>query len=218
MYSILHHQNLTSSRLIYRFINFLIKKGKKSKAKNIFFNSLKKISSLHEKRIETRFNRTPLPGFADETSKTMLVVSAEPNNLRSLSEPKVRSTLVGSKVGIISNVHESRMLFETLSLRIFEKAINNVQPLFEVKKVRIAGSTYQVPANLTQKQQENKAINWLIQSSKERKRKNPSQNFDVCLALEIYDAFLKQGTARQKRTDLHKLAEANRAFSHFRWW
>lgn len=192
MYSFLHHQNLTSSRLMYRFINFLIKKGKKSKAKNIFFNSLKKIPSLHEKQIEIL--KTPVLGS------------------------KILSTAVVSKAGIISNVHGSDMLFETLSLRVFEKAINNLQPLFEVKKVRIAGSTYQVPANLTQKQQENKAMNWLIESSKERKRKYPSQNFDVCLALEIYDAFLKQGTARQKRNDLHKLAEANRAFSHFRWW
>jgi small subunit ribosomal protein S7 len=101
---------------------------------------------------------------------------------------------------------------------LFNQAISNVKPLFEVKKVRVAGTTYQVPALIQSNRQESLAINWLIQSASERKKKNPSQAFENCLAFEIYEAYQKQGQARNKRNELHKLAEANRAFSHFRWW
>jgi small subunit ribosomal protein S7 len=101
---------------------------------------------------------------------------------------------------------------------VFNEAIANIKPFFEVRKVRVAGSTYQVPAVLSRKRQEYKAINWLLESTHERKKKNSSQSFEYCLAYEIYEAFLKQGSARQKRNELHKLAESNRAFSHFRWW
>ena len=101
---------------------------------------------------------------------------------------------------------------------LVNQAIENVKPLFEVKKVRVAGTTYQVPSLVEQNRQENLAMNWLIQSAKERKKKNPSQSFESCLAFEIFEAFQKQGQARNKRNELHKLAETNRAFSHFRWW
>lgn len=101
---------------------------------------------------------------------------------------------------------------------IFAIAIKNTQPLFEVRKVRIAGTTYQVPSLLNKKRQEFKAMNWLLESAYLRKKKTSSQNFEYCLALEIWDAYQKQGYARQKRNELHKLVEANRAFSHFRWW
>jgi small subunit ribosomal protein S7 len=162
MYSFLHAHE---TRLMNRFINFLTKKGKKSKAQNIFYDSLKILFKLSYEKI---------------------VQSDEVPN---------------SKI-----------------FNIFDEAISNIQPLFEVKKVRIAGTTYQVPALISQKRQENKAMNWLLESTKERKKKESSQSFQHCLAIEIYDAFLKQGYARQKRNELHKLAESNRAFSHFRWW
>jgi small subunit ribosomal protein S7 len=101
---------------------------------------------------------------------------------------------------------------------LLHQAVYNVKPLFEVKKVRVAGTTYQVPSLVESHRQESLAINWLIQSASERKQKNPSQTFENCLAFEIFEAFQKQGQARNKRNELHKLAEANRAFSHFRWW
>jgi len=98
------------------------------------------------------------------------------------------------------------------------QGIENVRPFFEVKKVRVAGSTYQVPAILSSSRSEQKAMNWLRDAAFERKKKNPSNSFEKCLAEELFDAFQKQGNARQKRNELHKTVEANRAFAHFRWW
>jgi len=104
------------------------------------------------------------------------------------------------------------------SLTAIHDAIQNVRPFFEVKKVRVAGSTYQVPAILEQSRSEHKAMNWLKESAEDRKRKNPSLGFEDCFAQEVFDAMLAQGSARQKRNELHKLVESNRAFAHFRWW
>jgi len=101
---------------------------------------------------------------------------------------------------------------------IFERAISHVKPFVEVKKVRVAGTTYQVPAILKTHRQENYAFKWILQSAFERHQKNPSQPFEYSLASEIYEASQKQGQARMKRNELHKLAESHRAFAHFRWW
>ena len=101
---------------------------------------------------------------------------------------------------------------------LIDQAISHVKPFVEVKKVRVAGSTYQVPAILQKHRQENYAIKWILQSALERHKKNPSQSFEYYLAFEIYEASQKQGQARMKRNELHKLAESHRAFAHFRWW
>lgn len=186
-YSFLHSQN---SQLIDRFVNFLTKKGKKSKAQNILYSSLKILSTL-SKNDSLKISKH-LAIAQSITSSNTIMDSGVQQNTPSEIDAKVFS--------------------------LFYAAIINCQPLFEVKKVRIAGTTYQVPSLMSQNRQENRAINWLIESTFSRKKKTPSQNFDYCLALEIYDAFLKQGYARQKRNDLHKLAESNRAFAHFRWW
>jgi len=97
------------------------------------------------------------------------------------------------------------------------QAIENVKPSLEVRKVRVARMTYQVPAILTLNRQENLAIRWLLDSAKKRK-KTSKMGFDECLALELFDAFNKQGGAREKRDELHKLAEINRAYIRYRWW
>ena len=103
-------------------------------------------------------------------------------------------------------------------LVIIDQAIRNATPLLEVKARRIGGSTYQVPAILEKHRQENYAMKWILQSALERHKKNRSQTFEYCLAFEIYEASKKQGQARMKRNELHKLAESHRAFAHFRWW
>jgi len=189
-YSFLHSQN---SQLIDRFVNFLTKKGKKSKAQNILYSSLKILSTL--------------------SKNDSLKLNKNLSSSRSINTSSNQNLAIQSSV---KNSHDTEIDVKIFAL--FYAAIINCQPLFEIKKVRIAGTTYQVPSLMSQNRQENIAINWLIESTFSRKKKAPSQNFDYCLALEIYDAFLKQGYARQKRNDLHKLAESNRAFAHFRWW
>lgn len=107
--------------------------------------------------------------------------------------------------------------FNISVLHVLAQAVENVTPSLEVRKVRVAGTTYLVPAILSKKRQETLAIRWIIESAKKRK-KNLKFNFSECLADEIYEASKKQGNARQKRDELHRLAEANRAYIRYRWW
>ena len=100
---------------------------------------------------------------------------------------------------------------------IMEQAIRNCMPSLEVRKVRVAGTTYLVPAMIPKKKQETLAIRWIIEAAK-KKKKTSKLSFAQCLAEEIYDAFSKQGYARTKRNELHRLAEANRAYIRYRWW
>lgn len=116
----------------------------------------------------------------------------------------------------INNLSKS-ILYDLSTLYYLSQAIQNVMPSVEVRKVRVAGSTYLVPAILSKKRQESLAIKWIIDSAK-KKQKSSKLKFGQCLADEIYDAFKKQGQARQKRDELHRLAEANRAYIRYRWW
>lgn len=112
---------------------------------------------------------------------------------------------------------------KTLSppLQVISAALYNVKPVFELRKARISGSTQFIPAVLQLDKQENVAIRWIVQSAKEKKKKtNNSKDsaFEFFLAQEILDAFKLQGTARQKRDEIHKLAETNRTLAFQRWW
>lgn len=102
-------------------------------------------------------------------------------------------------------------------LRVISRALENITPSLEVRKVRVAGSTYIVPAVLSKKKQETLALKWIIESAKKR-QKNSKLDFSTCLADEILDASRKLGQARQKRDELHRLAQLNRAYIRYRWW
>lgn len=101
--------------------------------------------------------------------------------------------------------------------QILHQAIENVKPSVEVRKVRVAGTTYFVPAIISKKRQQTLAIKWIIDSARNKKR-NSNTSFAHGLADELVDAILKQGQARQKRDDLHKLTQLNRAYTRYRWW
>ncbi len=98
-------------------------------------------------------------------------------------------------------------------LEIFEKAVRTVEPMLEVKSRRVGGSTYQVPVEIRPKRKTALAIRWLIQYSRSRNEKT----FAERLAGELMAAYRKEGSAFKKREDVHKMAEANKAFAHFRW-
>ena len=100
---------------------------------------------------------------------------------------------------------------------LFSQALENVKPSLEVRKVRIAGNTYLVPAVVPQKKQYSMAIKWILESAAQRKKKSKNP-FSHCLAEELLDASQKQGQAREKRDVLHRLAQANRAYIRYRWW
>ena len=96
-------------------------------------------------------------------------------------------------------------------LEVFERALKNVSPSFEVKSRRVGGANYQIPFPVAGHRQLHYAFSWLIQSARARK----SMPFAQRLAMEIVDAYNETGAAFKKKEDTHKMAEANRAFAHF---
>ena len=98
-------------------------------------------------------------------------------------------------------------------LRAFEKAIENVKPHLEVKARRVGGATYQVPMEVRPDRQVSLSIRWLITYSRARGEKSMTSK----LAAEFLDAYNSRGGAVKKREDTHRMAEANKAFAHYRW-
>jgi small subunit ribosomal protein S7 len=98
-------------------------------------------------------------------------------------------------------------------LDMFHKALNNVKPLLEVKSRRVGGANYQVPVEVRPDRRTALAIRWLIGYSAARPEKSMAQK----LAMEIVAASKNEGAAIKKKEDTHKMAEANKAFAHFRW-
>ena len=98
-------------------------------------------------------------------------------------------------------------------LDVLEDALDNVRPAVEVKSRRVGGATYQVPVEVRPSRQNALAMRWLIEAARKRGEKSMARK----LAGELLDASEKRGTAVKKREDVHRMAEANKAFAHFRW-
>jgi len=98
-------------------------------------------------------------------------------------------------------------------VKVFEKAIENVRPLIEVKSRRVGGSTYQVPTEIRPSRRTALGIRWIISHSRGRSEKGMANK----LAGELMDAASQRGGSIKKKEDTHKMAEANKAFAHFRW-
>ena len=98
-------------------------------------------------------------------------------------------------------------------LEVFEEAMNNVMPVLEVKARRIGGSTYQVPIEIRPERRQTLGLRWLVTYSRNRSERTMQEK----LAGEIMDAANQQGSAFKKKEDVHKMAEANKAFAHFRY-
>jgi small subunit ribosomal protein S7 len=123
----------------------------------------------------------------------------------------------GKKSVAAANLYNS---FETIAektkedpLRVFEQALENVKPFIEVKSRRVGGSTYQVPTEIRPSRRTALGIRWIIAFSLNRSEKGMAQK----LAGELMDAANKRGAAIKKREDTHRMAEANKAFAHYRW-
>jgi len=98
-------------------------------------------------------------------------------------------------------------------IEIFEQALGNVKPKLEVKSRRVGGATYQVPLEVSADRQVTLALRWIVQYSKARKGMSMSR----ALANELLDAYKGQGASIKKRDDTYKMAQANKAFAHYRW-
>ncbi|TES89990.1 MAG: 30S ribosomal protein S7 [Desulfobacteraceae bacterium] len=98
-------------------------------------------------------------------------------------------------------------------IKVFEQAVDNVKPMIEVKSRRVGGSTYQVPTEIRPSRKTALGIRWIIGFARKRSEKGMVNK----LAAELLDASNKRGSAVKKKEDTHKMAEANKAFAHYRW-
>jgi len=145
-----------------------------------------------------------------------------------LPDPKYGSKMVSKFINVIMEKGKKSLAekivydaFEILkkkagkdnALELFQTALDNIRPALELKSRRVGGATYQVPIEVTQERSVAIAMRWLRNFSRSRKGGPMSER----LASELVDAYQKQGSAIKKKEDTHKMAEANKAFSHFRW-
>ena len=98
-------------------------------------------------------------------------------------------------------------------LEVFEEAMNNIMPVLEVKARRVGGATYQVPIEIRPERRQTLALRWLVEFARKRSERAMADR----LAGEILDASNNTGNAVKRREDMHKMAESNKAFAHFRW-
>lgn len=142
-------------------------------------------------------------------------------------DPRYNSTLVAKFINNLmwagKKTVAQKIFYEALEIierktkedayTVFERAFNNVRPVLEVRPRRVGGSTYQVPMEVRFKRRQSLAIKWIIRAARSRGEYRMSER----LANELLDAVRDQGAACKKKEETHKMAEANRAFAHFRW-
>ena len=143
----------------------------------------------------------PDPKFGD------IVLSKFMNSIMFDGKKSVAETIV---YGALDNV-EARLKKDPIG--VFHEALNNVKPGIEVRSRRVGGATYQVPVEVRTERSQALAIRWLITAARARSEKTMSGR----LSGELMDASQNRGNAVKKREDTHRMAEANRAFSHYRW-
>jgi small subunit ribosomal protein S7 len=106
-----------------------------------------------------------------------------------------------------------KRLKDAPALEVFETAVNNVRPNIEVRSRRVGGSNYQVPMQVNRRRQQSLAIRWILQAA----RAKSGKPFATFLAQEFMDAFKREGAAMTTRENVHRMADANKAFAHFAW-
>nr|MCS5609422.1 30S ribosomal protein S7 [Candidatus Poribacteria bacterium] len=144
-----------------------------------------------------------------------------------LPDPRYNSKLVAQFVNVMMRSGKKsisqRILYDSFDiieqkssedgLVVFRQAINNAKPLLEIRSRRVGGATYQVPVDVRPERRTTLAIRWLIQAARGRSDKTMAER----VAGEIIDAFNNQGGAMRRKDEQARMAEANRAFAHFRW-
>tara|TARA_B100001179_G_scaffold178550_1_gene133864 strand:- start:117 stop:587 length:471 start_codon:yes stop_codon:yes gene_type:complete len=144
-----------------------------------------------------------------------------------LNDPKYESSIISKLINKMmyggKKVTAEKIIYEALDkirdktkedpLKTFNEAIKNVRPNLEVRSRRVGGATYQVPVEVKPNRSQALALRWILDSSRKRKNKSMSDR----LFNELMDASQRKGSAIKKREDVHKMAESNKAFAHFRW-
>lgn len=130
----------------------------------------------------------------------------------------INRLMMGGKKNVAQRImYEALDLMEERSgkppVEVLEKAVGNIRPSLEVKPRRVGGSTYQIPVEVPRGRQASLAMRWLLEAARSR----PGQSMAEKLASELLDAANESGMAYRKKEEMHRMAQANRAFAHFRW-
>jgi small subunit ribosomal protein S7 len=156
---------------------------------------------MSRRRVAAKRVILPDPKFGDETiAKFMNMVMSE-------GKKSVAEKIVYGALDHLSTKGQGE------PLETFKQALENIRPRVEVKSRRVGGATYQVPVEVRARRRTTLAMRWLVEAA----RKRGEKTMGLRLAAEIMEAFENKGAAVKKREDAHKMAEANRAFAHYRW-
>ena len=136
-----------------------------------------------------------------------MVVSKFMNSIMYAGKKSVAEAIVYGALDVIEGKTKQN------PVTVFEKALDNVMPTIEVRSRRVGGATYQVPVEVRTSRRQALGIRWIISAARDRNEKTMTER----LSAELLDASNNRGNAVKKREDTHRMAEANRAFSHYRW-
>jgi small subunit ribosomal protein S7 len=156
---------------------------------------------MPRRRVVEKRKILPDPKFQDRTVAKFI------NNLMREGKKSTGERIIYGAFAVVEN------RLKDDPLKVFKKALDNVKPVVEVKSRRVGGATYQVPVEVRQDRRTALAMRWLIEYASSRGEKTMVEK----LAGEILDAANNRGNAVKKREDTHKMAEANKAFAHYRW-
>jgi small subunit ribosomal protein S7 len=156
---------------------------------------------MPRRRVVEKRKILPDPKFQDR------IVAKFINNLMRQGKKSTGERIIYGAFAVVEN------RLKDDPLKVFKKALDNVKPVVEVKSRRVGGATYQVPVEVRQDRRTALAMRWLIEYASSRGEKTMVEK----LAGEILDAANNRGNAVKKREDTHKMAEANKAFAHYRW-
>jgi small subunit ribosomal protein S7 len=156
---------------------------------------------MPRRRVVEKRKILPDPKFQDRTVAKFI------NNLMREGKKSTGERIIYGAFAVVEN------RLKDDPLKVFKKALDNVKPAVEVKSRRVGGATYQVPVEVRQDRRTALAMRWLIEYASSRGEKTMVEK----LAGEILDAASNRGNAVKKREDTHKMAEANKAFAHYRW-
>ena len=143
------------------------------------------------------------------------------------SDPKYGSLILAKFINFImydgNKTTSEKIIYDALDkiknktkedpIKVFNDAVSKIRPNLEVRSRRVGGATYQVPQEVKTKRSQTLALRWLLDATRKRKNKTMSDK----LTNELMDASQKKGSAIKKREDMHRMAESNKAFAHFRW-
>ncbi|MHC4444835.1 MAG: 30S ribosomal protein S7 [Planctomycetota bacterium] len=144
---------------------------------------------------------------------------ADPRYNSKLVSKFINCLMLDGKKGVATRVFYdamdiiSKRVKDSNPLEVFETAVQNVKPNIEVRSRRVGGSNYQVPMQVSRKRQQSLALRWILEAARAKKGRPIAQG----LAQELVDAYRREGTAMTTRENVHRMAEANKAFAHFAW-